>query len=1307
MSPATSASGTVSGVVHQVGADIEARHAAFLPRCLPPWAESTTGPSHRELDASMVMFDISGFTRLTERLSSQGRAGAEELSEVLHDVFTPLVHAAEVEGADLLKWGGDAVLLLVDGQHHAARAVRAALSMQRVMARVGHLRTSVGRVVLRASSGVESGPVHLVLAGDPEVHRELVVVGPVASAVCRLDSAADAGEVVLGPGAAKSLPSRLVGEAKGPGRLATGMPAAAEAPAPAYAGHRPELIGSLLPPQLRAHLDQQGHEPEHRMASAAFLRFEETDGLLAEHGPGALTDAVDELLRNVQDAVTRYGVAFHESDVDVDGGKIMLLAGAPMSTGDDVEHLVSTVRLVLDRVGRLPVRAGVTHGRVFCGDLGPATRRTYSVKGAAVNLAARLAARAGGGEMLAPAELLTHCHREYDVTPRPPLALKGVSRPVEAVAVGAARTTTRRQQAVETLLLGRERELDLMLSALGAAGGGEGSAVEVVGEPGIGKSRLVVELLSAAAADFAVLSAAGDRSGAATPYGAVRQLLGQALGLAGVPDREEAARLVRSRIAQAAPELLEHAALLDAVLDLGQSTAGDPVTSLDEQFRAEAVQRLVVDVLIAVAPGPTVVVVEDTHLVDPASAPILERLAGAAGSLPWLVLTTRRDVQSGWRSPGEPVVLAPLSEKAARALAEAMTPEDPLPPATVARIAERSGGHPLFLRELALGAARGEDLEDPPESVEALVSVQLDALPPEDRALLRRAAVLGATFAADLLTGMLHGDRQGQDLAEALTRLDRFLALDDHGQVTFRHAVHREVAYAGLSFRTRTSLHAAAAEILERNATIVAERPELLALHWFAGGRYERAWRHARRAGLRAGELFSPAAAADAFHRAAEAARRSADVGPEERARDLESLGDALFLCGRPDESARAYLEAARAAPHPPVAAATLALNRAKVAQRQGRYRLALRRLTEGLRHLEPAPAGADASVARARLLARRAAVLMSQGRYAGARGAAQEAIDAAAGAGELRVLAEAHLVLHGVHMFAGTADGQPHGELALELFLEVGDLGGQAHALNNLAMLRLLEGRWTDAAEMFERAAETFRRVGDAPNAANAAYNQCDLLNRQGRYGEAADLLEGVLRVARAVGDEELVGLVLREQGRALARDGRPQGMDLLVAARAVLQDLQEPHEVVDTDIAVAEAHLMAGRPGEALDTVGRAVVTAHELGAATLLPSAHRVQAAALLELGDLESAATALGEGIRMSQAPELAHERGFLQVVQARLLDLGVDRAGPPGAPTVSVPLQRQALDALESLGVLRAPLPWPIVPSPRSVGNGHG
>src|SRR5215216_4325928 len=165
---------------------------AYVPRLLPGWAAAELGPAHRVIDGSLLLFDISGFTPLTERLARRGREGAEELSDILDTIFGRLLSDAEDEGADLLKWGGDALLLLFDDQDHGCRAARAALRMHRVLAHIGRAITSIGRVALRASAGVESGPVHLVLAGDPSRHSELVVLGPTATGVAMLQHAASA-----------------------------------------------------------------------------------------------------------------------------------------------------------------------------------------------------------------------------------------------------------------------------------------------------------------------------------------------------------------------------------------------------------------------------------------------------------------------------------------------------------------------------------------------------------------------------------------------------------------------------------------------------------------------------------------------------------------------------------------------------------------------------------------------------------------------------------------------------------------------------------------------------------------------------------------------------------------------------------------------------------------------------------------------------------------------------------------------------------------------------------------------------------
>ncbi len=208
---------------------------------------------------------------------------------------------------------------------------------------------------------------------------------------------------------------------------------------------------------------------------------------------------------------------------------------------------------------------------------------------------------------------------------------------------------------------------------------------------------------------------------------------------------------------------------------------------------------------------------------------------------------------------------------------------------------------------------------------------------------------------------------------------------------------------------------------------------------------------------------------------------------------------------------------------------------------------------------------------------------------------------------------------------------------------------------------------------------------LGDAANAADSDYNRAEVLVRQGRSDEALPLLQNTLRVARAVGDEDLVALVRKEMGRAQSRAGDvAAGLILLEEARTELTRLREPQEVVDADIASAEAHLLAGRPEQALVLIEGAVTEAASIHAATLLPSAYRVQAAALLAKGQVAQARAALAEGLRQSSSPEVAHERGFLLAVAARIARQDND----PDADR----LAEQAREALELLGVVRVPLP---------------
>ena len=183
--------------------------APYVPRLLHVWS-AEPGERRRAVDGTLVSVDISGFTALAERLASQGRRGAEELVTRISGVFADLIAVAERHGGDVLKFRGDALLLLFAGDRHVERACGAASDMQWTIESTGSSESSVGPVALSMSAGVHTGVCHFFLTSVP--HRELIVAGPAATRVFELEDLAGAGEIVVSAETAASVAAEWLGE---------------------------------------------------------------------------------------------------------------------------------------------------------------------------------------------------------------------------------------------------------------------------------------------------------------------------------------------------------------------------------------------------------------------------------------------------------------------------------------------------------------------------------------------------------------------------------------------------------------------------------------------------------------------------------------------------------------------------------------------------------------------------------------------------------------------------------------------------------------------------------------------------------------------------------------------------------------------------------------------------------------------------------------------------------------------------------------------------------------------------------------
>ena len=297
---------------------------------------------------SAVFADVSGFTALSEQLARKGREGAEQITDTIGGNFASILKVAYENGASLLKFGGDALLLWFQGDGHASRACAAAMRMRGTLDDVGRIELPGAKITLRMSQGVHTGDFDFFAVGTS--HLEMLPTGPAWSRTVAMEHAAGAGEILVSPETAAALPKDCVGETREPGVLLVGEPPGYEeripyVPRPKMA---PEPLLRCLPPAIRAHVQAGGGASEHRPVTIAFLRFEGTDALIEKNGAAATAEALHRLVSLVEAATEEQGVAFLGSDVDADGGKLILTAGAPTATGDDEDRMLLALRKIVE-----------------------------------------------------------------------------------------------------------------------------------------------------------------------------------------------------------------------------------------------------------------------------------------------------------------------------------------------------------------------------------------------------------------------------------------------------------------------------------------------------------------------------------------------------------------------------------------------------------------------------------------------------------------------------------------------------------------------------------------------------------------------------------------------------------------------------------------------------------------------------------------------------------------------------------------------------------------------------------------------
>lgn len=979
-------------------------------------------------------------------------------------------------------------------------------------------------------------------------------------------------------------------------------------------------------------------EPERRRVTVLFGDLSDFTAWAEDLDPERVGVVTDRVLAALARIVTDVGG--HVDKLTGDG--IMAVFGAPTAHEDDPERAVRAAelmqrtvgRLVADEVGggqRLGLRVGLNTGEVLAGVQG---QLSYTVVGDTVNTASRLSDAAGVGAVYAGRETAMATMHTASWRALSPLRLKGKREPVEAYELLRLRTGVNARLGIgdEAPLIGRIAELGALIGKFEkVVETGVPSSVLVLGDAGVGKSRLVHEFVRI------TTQTPGTRVlwGRCSPYGLGRDLqplaeivrtgigaditddvdavtarLGQALGRLETLDPGARASVVE--------RLLSVLGIGESSLDAAGVLGGGTATpgGRAEQPELDAIAALLNGFA---AEAPLVVIVEDTHHAQRATTAALRGLGQRLrGSL--LSLGVGRaegmgddsfDVLSAMPDPLL-IALEPLDEGACEQLLKAYLGGAELAAPVRRELVDRSQGNPFFLAELlqllidrgVLQAGSdgswelvGELPRDVPAGVQAVLAARIDSLEPAARALLRDAAVIGTSFPAEVLPAL--DPRLDPEMVEPIlaSMADRgILTTDGSGRWTFTHTLARDVAYAGLPKADRARQHAAVALwALEYSPEPPAAVDAIVAVQ------ADRAVRLAQEMRLPRNDPAWAAAAAGlaaATRLGRLALRRDDDASAQAHLIRAQRLA---LLIGA-DDAARLPVE----------------LSYAAAMARMRRLDEASAHLVDGLR--------SDLPEMRAGALVIQGDVLFKRGEYADARTALVQAFVLAGEYGLDEITSAAIRQLGLLDFFEGhLAAAEERFRESLELARRVGDPRSAGWSLQNLAWSATMRGDYPLAADALRDARAVFTELQDAGGLAWCAGTEALVSLLQGQLGQARSLVRGLLPLTSGPDASWEAGICRTIDALAAVDLGElDDAADELAEAVALFERLGDTWGLAFSGIGQGQLARARGETAEAAKALRRAAEIAAAEGHTPLVLLADVSLGLLYLDRGDVRAAA-----------------------------------------------------------------------------------